>query len=318
MLERLVNIHNKIKSGAYPSTSDLAEEFNGDRGRTATISRDIDMLRGRFGAPIVYDPKRSGYYYSEEYEMPIGSVGTSDFEALSSARVLLSAYRDTPFYNEISEVIDLLTLPNNSKNVSFINRIALPPNPKVKINEENWTRVVEALKENLIIEFDYNGIWNNDTTHRRVHPYQLLLDDGFCYVWGYSEERKALRIFNLNRMKNIVVTEDDFVLPDKYDFSEFTGGGKFGVFHGEKNYRFLIELYGYSREAIKDCKLAEDQEITEDEKKDMTLVSFHTTQAFKVREWVLSQGSNAIPLEPDWFVDEWKEEVKAMMKNCRM
>jgi len=70
MLERLVGIHKKIKSGSYPNTRQLAEEFNEGKG-IATISRDIEFLRDRFGAPIEYDSAHRGYYYTEDFEMPL-------------------------------------------------------------------------------------------------------------------------------------------------------------------------------------------------------------------------------------------------------
>ena len=67
MLERLVGIHKKIKSGTFPNTRQLAEEFNSGKG-IATISRDIEFLRDRFGAPIEYDYEHRGYFYTSDFE----------------------------------------------------------------------------------------------------------------------------------------------------------------------------------------------------------------------------------------------------------
>ena len=35
----------------------------------------------------------------------------------------------------------------------------------------------------------------------------------------------------------------------------------------------------------------------------------------RVMEWILSQGFHAVPISPDWFVDNWKLTVEAMMKR---
>ena len=37
---------------------------------------------------------------------------------------------------------------------------------------------MNALQTDTVIEFDYNGRWNAQTMHRKVHPYQLVMDGG--------------------------------------------------------------------------------------------------------------------------------------------
>jgi len=63
----------------------------------------------------------------------------------------------------------------------------------------------------LIIEFDYNGRWNAETTHRRIAPYQILMDDGMCFLFGYDLNKDAERMFYLNRMKNLTVSSTQWL-----------------------------------------------------------------------------------------------------------
>jgi hypothetical protein len=51
---------------------------------------------------------------------------------------------------------------------------------------------------------------------------------------------------------------------------------------------------------------------------DGTVITFTSTQYDKVREWLLSQGCYAKPLEPEELVDDWKwhiDELKRMAKK---
>lgn len=66
MIERLLYIHSKIKSGSYPNTRQLANNLEAS---VPTINRDIEYLRDSRGAPIEYDHQKRGYYYTEEYEL---------------------------------------------------------------------------------------------------------------------------------------------------------------------------------------------------------------------------------------------------------
>ncbi len=147
-----------------------------------------------------------------------------------------------------------------------------------------------------------------------MHPYQFLFDDGMIFIYGHSEERNEVRIFNLNRIRNLKLTEERFDLPDDFDFSSRCGGGKFGAFISEDYMDFTIDFYGEARGLVKDRVWADDQRITDYDDEEKTWIQFSTTQFIKVMEWVLSQGENAVPVEPEWFVDKWKERVKSMAK----
>ena len=61
-IERIVEIHEIIAAGNYPTTEKLAKRFECS---TSTISRDIDFLRDRCEAPLEYDSSKRGYFYTE-------------------------------------------------------------------------------------------------------------------------------------------------------------------------------------------------------------------------------------------------------------
>ena len=69
MLERIIIIHNAIKSGICPDNRKLqsiyCEQTGYENVGKATISRDIDTLRTYFQAPLMFDKKRGGYCYSD-------------------------------------------------------------------------------------------------------------------------------------------------------------------------------------------------------------------------------------------------------------
>lgn len=314
ILERIVKIHAEIKSGKYPNVGELAKRLEVS---IPTINRDVDFLKNRFNAPIEYDAKKRGYYYSEDFDMPLNSFSPEDLQTLFCAKMLLSSYEGTPVYDNAKKLIDFLTDSRNIGNSNFLNRIALPPTPKIIIDEKIWSEIVKAMQENFVIEFDYNGRWNPESSHRRVHPYQILLDDGVCFVFGFSEERDDERLFALNRIKNLTVTDEHFALPEDFDFSSRCGGGKFGAFMTDDKEKFTIDFFDESRQFVKDCVWADNQKISDFDDENRTRISFDSTQSLKILEWVLSQGRNARPVSPEWFVQNWKDEIKAMGKKSR-
>lgn len=180
-----------------------------------------------------------------------------------------------------------------------------------------WKNLLNALQGNLIVEFDYSGRWNTETTHRRFTPYQFLFDEGRCFVFGYDKYREAERIFSLSRIKNLAVTEERFDLPDDFDFSSRCGGGKFGVFMSGDAVQFTIDFYADARGLVKECVWADDQVITDFGDEEKTRIEFTSSQVLKVMEWILSQGENAVPIAPNWFVEDWKERVQKMGERTK-
>ncbi len=63
-LKRLYLIDTLLRSGQYPNRPELARTL---RVARSTVQRDLDELKGRFGAPIVYDNERHGYAYSSSF-----------------------------------------------------------------------------------------------------------------------------------------------------------------------------------------------------------------------------------------------------------
>ena len=89
MLERLIIIHNAIKSGMYPNNEQLRRLYCEQTGYgsvgEATINRDIDTLRTYFHAPLEFDRHKGGYYYSDDgWEFALNKLSAQENSARSS------------------------------------------------------------------------------------------------------------------------------------------------------------------------------------------------------------------------------------------
>lgn len=317
MLERLSKIHTKIKSGCYPNTHQLAYD---NEVSVPTISRDIEFLRDRFEAPIEYDAAHRGYYYSKNFDMPLNMISQKDLLPLSLTKQLLSQYEGSPIYKEISSIINMLSDSQGIGKSDFLKRVAAPPLPKAVMNENTWNIVIECLQENTVIKFDYNGRWRTETTHRMLRPYQVLLQEGMYFVFGFDENadggKGGERLFNLSRMKNLENTGRTFELPEDFEFASRCGGGRFGAFKEAEKVKYEIDFYDDARQFVKDCVWADDQEFFDIDEENITTIKFSSSQSTKVLEWVLSQGMRARPIAPESFVERWKQELRGMLKNA--
>jgi predicted DNA-binding transcriptional regulator YafY len=309
MLHRICFIDRQIASEKYPNTRTLARDYESS---TATIRRDIDFLRTMLGAPIEYDARRKGYYYTDKnYRLPFGVFRAENVLALALAKNIMTLCHDTPVYAEVRKLMDTMTAPLSTEERScYADRVVVPPIPSAPVPEALWTTITAALGKNKIITFEYQGAWDEEYLPRRVRPYQLLFDNGIWLLYGYAEEREAVRIFSLPRVRNAVLTDDRFTLPKNYDYRAKTGGSYFGVFAGQKNYRFRIAFYDEAIVQVQERQWAEDQRI--EEYGTGIVICFTGAQFDKVLAWTLSLGCNARPLGPPELVKAWRANARKM------
>ena len=311
-LPRIYRIDAKIAAGTYPNSNHLAEMCETS---ISTISRDIKFMKDQLLAPIEHDPLKRGYFYTKKtYRLPAGFTGAEDMLALGMAKSILSLYRETPLFEASSHLLETIIAPISSDgNRDWLeNRIVVPKIASARVNPAVWEIVVSGLKENRIITFEYLGTLDHEYQNRRLRPYQLLFDYGVWYLYGFAEERRAIRIFSLSRMKNAVLTKDSFSLPKNFSYDDFTGDSYFGVFIGQEKYQFSIECFYEAAVYAAERQWAGDQKITKIDSG--VKIEFSSTQYDKVLNWLLSNGSNALPRKPKKLVDDWKRHIAKMRK----
>jgi predicted DNA-binding transcriptional regulator YafY len=316
-LPRIYFIDRQIASGAYPNTRELAEAYETSE---PTISRDIDFMRTMLNAPIAYSREHNGYYYTEKaFRLSAGYATAEEMFALGMVKNLLSLYHDTPLYETIRQLLEIIGVPlaeagAGGKHLDWYrDRIVVPPVASAEIKPDIWRIITKSLRDNKMITFDYRGAWDDDPKPRRVRPFQLLFDTGVWFLYAFDEDKKAMRMFSLPRMENPAVAETGFELPAGYDYRLISDGSYFGVFAGSKEYRFKVVFYDEAIAWVKERKWAVGQKIKDEGS--CVFIEFSSTQYEKVLEWVLSRGCNARPLEPQQLVDDWHTHIEWMRRG---
>jgi predicted DNA-binding transcriptional regulator YafY len=279
-------------------------------------------MRYSLNAPIEYCPKNRGWYYTEKaFRLPARFASANDMLALGMAKSLVTLYQNTPLYDSALRLLNDITAPLSAdenedadKTAWYEQRIIVPPVAYAHVAPEIWDVITDAMKENRVITFEYKGYRDEDYKTRLVRPYQLLFDNGVWFLYAWSEERSAIRIFSLTRMKNAAMTNERFKLPKNFDYCANNDGSFFGVFAGEKKH-FTIAFDRYAAKDIQDRLWAKDQNIYQED--DEVIIEFTSSQYNKVLSWVLSFGSGARPIEPPELAEEWEEHIYGLYEMVK-
>ena len=311
---RILFIDKMIAEGNFPSAPKIAKEY--EDVSVITIKRDIEYMRDILNAPIEYDKNKKGYYYFDKtFRLPF--LFTSEEEILSGsiAIKLLYQYRGTPIYKTVKNIFDYFNrLVEKSKDKNFEKRIIFLEEYSPDFSEEVWNILMKAIRENRYIEFSYKGAWRKTEGHGYyIAPYQIVSKAGVWYFAGYSKRQNSVSLYCLHRITSIKLANETFEMPKDYKYLD-DKEISFGVFKGEDKKKCKIIFYNESASYISERKFSEDQEI--EERKDGSVVAtFSSGQIYEILRFVLSQGANAIPLQPKSLVEEWKNNIKIMNEN---
>lgn len=317
--DRYILIDNILSSGdIYPFSyilNTLRETLRDNKYSPSTLRRDIEYMQNRLGAPIKYDKTKNGWHYTQVYNLPLKSISSTELEKLAILKKLLTQFNyEDSIYKGVEELITKLYPSTN--NMEFMDRIEIPKKPKPIFDKSILDIILEALHENYLLDFTYKSRWDPDKTHRKVMPFQLVIDDGLLFLYaGDIKNSKDIRLYKISKIQNLSIIKKTFTLPENYRFKEDFEKGRWGAFQYDETYEYKIEFYNDARNFLKEKLWADDQVLIDDNVNNITTMTFSSSQWIPIRHWLLSFGGNAKPIEPDWFVKEWENEVIKMHKK---
>ena len=299
-------IREWIRQGKQVTAKTLSDKDSGIGISFATAKNalyELSAVRNE----IKYSHSKYSFIPSDNFP----SRKQNDVNALINILSLLDQYRNLPNYDDIKEILSLLNPEITNYDIKS-NVISIPPLPEYIIDKNKWNTILSAINKRHKISFFYKGQKDNDFKKRTCCPYQILLEDGNCIIYGLDDIKKENRLFILSRMKNILELHTTFELPQNWTFDSNYGGGKFGAytFGAPENYK--IKFSGEAQTWVKEHIWGHNQTITNDS--ESLVLSFTSSQDDKILEWILSCGNLAVPLEPEKFVERWKNEIKEMAK----
>lgn len=177
----------------------------------ATFRRDLEYLRDRLGAPIIWDRESDGYRLEtdgkETASSSLPGLWLSDREilALLSMMQLLSTLEPNslissqvePIKKRLQKMLETGCVDADE----LASRVRVLPLARRPINEDTFNVVADALltRERLEI-FHFNKGNNRDTT-RQVSPQQLVYYRDNWYLDAFCHDKDDLRSFSLDGIK---------------------------------------------------------------------------------------------------------------------
>lgn len=224
-LLRNILIVNKIKNNPYIRLSELtayieeALEFRGiqDAGVSRrTVLRAIQSIQTDFGIDICYNCKRKGYFIEP---IPIRS--------------------DLEQFLDSFDVFGALNMEAGIPEFVFAEK----HHPQ---GAEHLFPLIHATKNTLRVRFSYVKFQGEMASEREIEPYALKECRGRWYVVGRTARQRDMKSYGLDRISQLVVTEDRFKKDPSVDMAE--------------KFRYSYGIYSSDEYPVEDVILSFDAE----------------------------------------------------------
>lgn len=92
---------------------------------------------------------------------------------------------------------------------------------RVPTGTEHLYDLLQAVKNEVEVHFDYIKYYESPTSERRVAPLGLKEFRNRWYLVGRDEKDGQVKTFGLERMKAVVITRQSITRPENFDLNEF-------------------------------------------------------------------------------------------------
>jgi len=246
-MERLHRIKYMIQSRGCVPIEDFMTSLEISR---ATFKRDLDYLRDRMNAPIVYDRSMGGYRFDkpnagDKIELPGLWFSEKEATALVLMQHLL-ANLDTsgllsPHIAPLMDIVDGILGQSEVSAKELRKRIKVFGMSARKNILENFEEVGVSLLKRQRLQLSYYSKGKNELTERAVSPQRLIFYRDNWYLDAYCHLRKGLRSFAMDGIRKAHVLEDKTTEVSEKELHE-NFAESYGIFSGKATQRAKLRF----------------------------------------------------------------------------
>lgn len=245
-----------------------------------TFQRDVETIESLYGISIKFNFSRNAWYIEEEDHLE------------SNARLL-----------EAFDIFNALKMTNRLP--QFIDY-----EKRCSRGTENLNELLLAIQNNVRINFTYQKYWTNEKRSRYAEPLALKESINRWYVVAVDAEKKAIRIFALDRLSDLEITTEKFNRPEDFDVKEMFKYS-FGIISGVdfEPEEVVLSFFKPQAEYIRSLPLHRSQKVIKETEEEIHFsMTLYVTEDF-VQE-IVSQGPRVRVLQPKSLIRQVKEYHK--------
>lgn len=296
-IDRLIGIISVLQNSKKVTAPYLADMFEVSR---RTINRDIEDIC-KAGIPLVTTQgKNGGITVMDGFNIDRALLTQEELQAIFIGLKSLDSVSETPVSKMLS-----LKFSGSGLNEEINSNMNIDLSSFYK---ESYTKKIsvirKAIREHRLISFHY--YYKKGEADKLIEPYMLMYKWSSWYVYGFCTERQDFRMYKLNRLWNMQITDNTFV-PRKINNEDINPGSNITdecvikvIFDHCVKYRLIEDNGPDSFTVMEDGKL---------------LFEWKCTDADEALYQILAYGEHAMIVDPPEMKTRIKEIIKEMLNK---
>jgi len=283
-----------------------------------TLRRDLEALEAS-GFPLVTDRVNGQIRWRlmEGFRaIPALGFSATELMALLLSRNLLKPLEGTEIQASLSSALSKASAalpPQGHEYVRAMEQIfsiGIGPHKSYREHKQTIDAISQAIDKRRTAQMRYYSASRDQTSRREVDPYHLWFAGGGLYLIAYCHLRKDVRLFAVERIRSITLTDHPYQMPLGFNVQEYVQDA-LNVMRGR---RIEVELL-FSKKAaawVKDKSWHPSQEtsLLKDGRLKMIL---KVADNEELVGWILSFGSQVRVAQPEALRQRVKDEAKKIL-----
>jgi predicted DNA-binding transcriptional regulator YafY len=314
--ERFYKIDQLIRQHPVVDVHTLLDELGVS---LATFKRDLEYMRERLHAPIVYDRDLLGYRYDEPnpnsptFALPGLWFNAGEIHALLTMQQLLQDLEPGLLARHIDPLLNRLKLILESEETSIEEvgkRIRILRSGARTYNPAHFELVASALLKRKQLSIQHYNRGRNETTERTISPQRLVHYRRNWYVDSWCHLRNDIRSFALDAIQGAAILEARAkdISEDRLNKTLASG---YGIFGGEKVQWAKLKFSPTAARWVSSERWHKDQR-THEEKDGGYLIEVPFSNSRELLMDILKYGPDCEVLAPSSLRREIAECIESM------
>lgn len=313
--ERILYLDRMMRANGKVTVQQAADEYEVS---TRQIKRDIEYMRERFDAPVVYNRAIHGYRYEGKFK----KLEFADQHFVLFYVILKSLLGNQQYIPvESKELFGSIeeSIPQNYRDLCRNISYQMPAVSLIK--PEQFMLIFDAIINRKCLKIAYRNL-KDEASERLIEPERVINYGGTWYIVCFDRKRNEIRVFHLARIDDIKLTDEKFLThKEGYPNMNFKSyqdelndrvSSSYGIFMGKNVQKVTVAFYGEGKRLIESQQWHAKQKLVAGKGEEPSLLTFPVASFTEVLGKILSFGALAKPLDPPELVDLWRAEVKKM------
>jgi predicted DNA-binding transcriptional regulator YafY len=285
-----------------------------------TIRRDLEALEVHF--PIYTDHVGGQVRWKlvEGFNrVPALQFSATELMALIFTRDLTRPLEGTPIKESIDSVLAKAEGALPSAAGDFVQQLqgwfsaGIGPHKTYRKHREKIDQLARAITKKRTVEMRYYTAMRDKTSRRKVDPYRIWYAAGALYLIGYCHMRQDVRMFAIDRILSLTVTNLPCQMPLGFNVEDYVRDA-LSVMRGGPQIEVELRFDRKTSAWAKDRIWHPSQKAILDNDGCLTLV-LQVADTPELIGWILSFGSGVKVIRPEILIQQLKSEAREILQQ---